>query len=376
MGGVTRREFFAALSRWAGASALAAVASPAAEGVARKGYIARREAQFYDKLPGGRVRCRLCPRECEVGEGERGYCGVRENRGGKYYTLVYGNPCALRSDPIEKKPILHALPGSRALSLGTAGCNLNCKYCQNWQMSQSPPENTTNHIVPPEAAAKAAKAAGAKFVAFNYTEPVVFIEYVLDTARAARRLGLKTAVCTAAYIRAEPMRELCHAVDVMKIDLKGFSEKFYHDICQGTLEPVLEAIVAAKKSGVWLELVNLVVPTINDDMAEIAKMCRWIAENVGRDVPLTFSRFTPMYQLKHLPATPMSTVERARKVARAAGLRYVYLGNVSAATTARNTYCPVCGKLLVQRLVYEVRENRIRAGRCPFCGTKIAGMWQ
>jgi len=282
----------------------------------------------------------------------------------------------IHNDPIEKKPILHALPGSKTLTLATAGCNLNCKYCQNWEFSQSRPEDTVNHALTPEQAVAAAKNGGLTFIAFDYTEPVVFYEYVYDTARLAREKGLRTVMASACYIRPIPLKMLCPYLDVLKVDLKGFTETFYWEICRGQLAPVLEAAQLAQEEGVWVELVHLIVPTLNDDLNRIWQMCRWIVSHLGPDVPLTFSRFYPMYQLRNLPPTPLSTLERAKQVAEEVGLRFVYLGNVPAASTGRNTYCPRCGKLLIQRIVYEVKQNRLRNGRCPACKTPIPGVWE
>lgn len=349
-----------------------AEAAPAGQ---TKGYIATREAMYYQKLDQRKVKCKLCPRGCVVGSNERGYCGVRENRNGTYYTLVYGNPCTINVDPLEKKPILHMTPGTRALSVATAGCNLNCKYCQNWQMAQSRPEETRNYELPPSGLVASAKAAGRKLIAFDFTEPVVFYEYVIDTAKLARKAGLKIAVCTAAYIEPEPLVELCKYVDMFKVDLKGIDDEFYGDVCAGRVGPVKLATQILKREGVWFELVNLIVPTKNDKDSQVSALVDWVKEDLGTEVPLTFSRFEPMYQYKNLPPTSVETVERARLIAVQKGLKYVYLGNVPASSTGRNTYCPECGKLLVQRLIYDVKQNKISKGKCPYCEAKIPGIW-
>ncbi|HID07171.1 MAG TPA: AmmeMemoRadiSam system radical SAM enzyme, partial [Armatimonadetes bacterium] len=296
----------------------------------RKGLIKTREAMHYQRLTGRRVQCRLCPRQCIVSEGERGYCGVRENRAGTYYSLVYGNPCVIRTDPIEKKPILHVSPGSKVFTVATAGCNLNCKYCQNWQISQARPEDTSNYNLPPDELVAVAQRAKFKFIAFDYTEPVVFYEYVLDTAKLARKAGLRVIVASACFIQPKAMQLLCQHIDVLKVDLKGFSEKFYRDVCSGKLHPVLQSAKLAKRTGVWVELVNLIVPSLNDDLTEIKQMCEWIRTELGDDVPITFSRFYPAYRLRNLPPTPVSTVMTAKRIAERMGLRFVYVGNVPA----------------------------------------------
>jgi pyruvate formate lyase activating enzyme len=310
-----------------------------------------------------------------LAEGERGTCRVRENRGGKLYTFVYGNPCAVHVDPIEKKPFFHFLPGTAALSLATAGCSLRCKYCQNHTISQVPPEQTQNHHAPPETIAGAAVQSGAHSIAYTYSEPMVFFEYMLDTARMARRAGLRNVVISAGYVNPEPLRELCQAVDAIKIDLKGFNEGFYREVCGGTLQPVLEAIRTIHNTGVHLELVNLVVPSLNDDPTELRALSDWVLETLGPDVPLHFSRFHPQYQLLTLPPTPVETLETARQTALDAGLHYVYLGNVPG-HEGENTYCPHCGRLIIQRAGMAMVDMNVVEGRCSYCQTAISGVWQ
>lgn len=331
---------------------------------------------LYCHVPhrGKYVRCNLCPHHCTLAEGERGRCRVRENRGGRLYTLVYGNPCAIHVDPIEKKPFYHFLPGTTAFSLATAGCNLRCRYCQNYTISQSPPEDTRNYDAPPAAVVEATLRSGAPTVAYTYSEPIVFYEYVLDTARLARRAGLANVVISAGYINQEPLRELCRAVDAIKIDLKGYNEEFYRNICSGTLSPVLETIHTIRKMGTHLEIVNLVVPTLNDNLDELRALARWVLDNLGPDVPLHFSRFYPNYRLMNLPPTPVETLEAARNAALEVGLHYVYIGNVPG-HAGSHTYCPNCGRIVIKRAGMATVEMHIVDGRCAYCHTPIAGVW-
>ena len=332
---------------------------------------------LYCHVPhqGRYVRCDLCPHRCVLAEGERGLCRVRENRGGKLYTFVYGNPCAIHVDPIEKKPFYHFLPGTVALSLATAGCNLRCQYCQNHTISQHTPEQTQNYDAPPLAIVEATRQQGAPSIAYTYSEPMIFYEYMLDTARLARRAGLRNTVISAGYVNPDPLRELCQAVDAIKIDLKGNNPDFYREVCGGTLEPVLDTIRIIQEMGVWLEIVNLVVPTLNDDTDELRALIHWLVENLGPDVPLHFSRFQPNYQLTNLPPTPVETLEEARRLALTAGLHYVYLGNVPG-HEGNHTYCPACGQMIVRRSGMATQSMHIVEGRCGFCSEAIPGVWQ
>lgn len=332
-------------------------------------------ARFYERLSGLKVRCLLCPKQCVVGDRERGFCGVRENRNGTYYTLVYGQCASVNLDPIEKKPFFHFLPGSGAFSIATAGCNFDCKDCQNWEISQARPEQIRDAIrLLPKDVAAAARRYGASSIAYTYTEPVVFYEYMLDCAQAGHAVGVRSVMVSNGFIRAEPMQKLLPHLDAVKIDLKSVSERFYRDYCVGEVGPVLDTIRLVKQSGKWLEIVYLVVPTLNDSEAEIRKMCEWVRTNVGTQVPLHFSRFYPAYQLKKLPPTPYETMERCWNIARATGLHFVYVGNVPG-TPHANTVCPKCGKTAIKRSGYQVLERNLRNGLCRFCGTKIPGVW-
>jgi pyruvate formate lyase activating enzyme len=328
----------------------------------------------HTEHPPGHVKCELCPHGCVISEGHRGQCRVRENRNGKLYTLVYGNPCAAHIDPIEKKPLFHFYPTTRALSIATAGCNLTCLYCQNWTISQAHPEDVEVTDWPPEQVAELAVANRCPVIAYTYSEPTVFYEYMVDTAAVGRQSGIKSAVISAGYISPEPLRALCQVVDAVKIDLKGFNEDFYRQVCGAELEGVLGAIETIHNQGVHLEIVNLVVPTLNDKTDELRALADWVVQTVGPDVPLHFSRFHPQYKLTNLPATPLEKLNEARDAALAAGCRFVYLGNVPG-HPGSNTYCPRCGELLIGRLGFWVQEYHLTEGACGYCGEPIAGEW-
>jgi len=332
------------------------------------------EARYYKKHPDREIECLLCPRLCKLGDKERGYCGVRENDGGTYYTLVYGKACSANVDPIEKKPFFHFLPGSDAFSIATAGCNVNCKFCQNWQISQVRPEQVPHFDLPPGAVAETASKYRCSSIAYTYTEPVIFFEYMYDSSVAARLKGIKNCVVTGGHIRLEPLQDLLKVVDAVKIDLKAFRQDFYSSYVRGELQPVLEAIRAVHKSKVWLEIVYLVIPTLNDSPEDIRRMCRWLAQEIGPDVPLHFTRFQPMYLVKNLPPTPLSTLEALRDVAIREGLHYVYIGNVPG-HKAENTECPRCGKTVIERFGLMVKNFYLEKGACRFCRNPIPGIW-
>ncbi|OGR49292.1 MAG: AmmeMemoRadiSam system radical SAM enzyme [Elusimicrobia bacterium GWC2_51_8] len=361
-----------------------------------------RDGWFASPVCNG-VQCHLCPYNCFLPEGARGRCRVRSNYGGRIKTLVYSKPVSVHLDPIEKKPVYHLYPGSLVYSLATPGCNLKCKACQNWEISQIWPEEAARRAVVPAALAMKADASGrvygelkqkevsafspsdivacalathSKAIAYTYSEPVIFYEYMYDTAALARRAGLKNVMVSAGYINRGPLLKLLKYMDVVKIDLKGFSPEFYRDYAGGRLEPVKETLLTLKKSGVLFEVVNLAVPGLNDDGKSMADMIAWIKTNLGADTPLFFSRFMPNYQLDNLPPTPVETLTRARAEALKAGMKYVYIGNVPG-SEGENTYCPKCGRALVRRYGYAVLENLLSSngGRCPYDGTKIPGIW-
>jgi pyruvate formate lyase activating enzyme len=333
-----------------------------------------REAQFYEKLAYKKTKCKLCPRECVIDDRERGYCGVRENRGGTYYTLVHSRVVTAHIDPIEKKPFFHVLPGTPAFSIATAGCNVNCKMCQNWEISQVRPEQVRATYAPPAKVAELARENRCPTIAYTYSEPVIFYEYMMDTAHAARAVGVRSVVVTGGYITEEPLQKLCKAVDAIKVDLKAYSEKFYREVVNGELKHVLEALVTIRKQGMWNEIVYLVIPTLNDSDQELKGLARWIKADLGPDVPLHFSRFHPEYLLKNLPPTPIETLERAKAIADAEGLHYVYIGNVPG-HPAESTYCPHCRKVVVQRVGYVVEAVHLKHGKCEYCHTPIPGVW-
>ena len=321
-----------------------------------------------------KVKCFLCPRECELKNNERGDCRARMNIGGKLQSLVYGKPCAVHVDPIEKKPLYHYLPSTKSFSIATAGCNLHCMYCQNWEISQREPENTRNiDLLPGEVVAQAIDT-DCRTIAYTYSEPVVFFEYAADTARLAHQNGLLNVWVTAGYINPEPLKEAVTFVDAANIDLKGITDKFYANVCKGTLKPVLDTIKTMKKEGVWVELTNLVVPTYNDTTEDFSKLCDWILENVGNEVPLHFSKFSPMFQLKNLPPTPAEVLTHARDIAMSKGIHYAYVGNIPG-HEGNNTYCPVCKNIVIVRRGYMVLEYNIVEGKCKFCNHAIPGRW-
>jgi len=332
------------------------------------------EARYYQKLPDREIKCELCPRFCILGDKERGFCGVRENQGGKYYTLVYGQVASLNIDPIEKKPFFHFLPGSEAFSLATAGCNLSCKFCQNWEISQMRPEQVKNIYLPPESVVASCLKYNSPVIAYTYTEPVIFFEFMYDTCVLARKSNIKNVVVTAGYINPEPLADLIKVVEAIKVDLKAFNQNFYRDYVRGELQPVLESIKQIAKSKTWLEIVYLVIPTLNDNPEEIRQMCRWLKAEIGPDYPIHFSRFHPMYLIKNLPPTPISTLEQLRNIALAEGLHFVYIGNVPG-HPGENTYCPRCGKLIIERYGYAIKKKELSGNKCRFCGQEIAGVW-
>ena len=320
------------------------------------------------------VKCQLCAQGCVIAAGARGRCRVRANVQGELRSLSYGRPLAIHVDPIEKKPFYHFLPGRTAWSMGTAGCPLRCRFCQNWEISQANPEDYSVPYIGPDSAVAAARGRQAPVVAFTYNEPTVFTEYMLDTAAAARKLGLRCVMVSCGFMTERPLADLCGALDAIKIDLKGFSEDFYRDVSGAALAPVLRSIVQVRKRGVHLELVNLVVPTLNDSDASLRALAGWVMKELGPDVPLHFTRFHPEYQLLNLPPTPVGTLERARAMAMDRGLRYVYVGNVPG-HSGNHTYCPRCRAAVIRRENFFVNELRLKRGACAACGTRIPGVW-
>jgi pyruvate formate lyase activating enzyme len=342
-----------------------------------------KEALYYKKLksksklgkePSDIVQCKLCPHFCVIKNGERGTCGVRANINGQLNSLVYGKPCSIAIDPIEKKPFYHFLPGSKSLSIATVGCNLKCMHCQNYAISQARVEDVPSLEVTPEQVIKQAKSNQVKSISFTYTEPTVFYEYMLDIAKLAKREKIKCSIVSNGFINPMPLKKLASYIKAANIDLKG-NALFYEKICQGKLEPVLESIKLLHEKKVWLELTNLVVPGYNDNTEEIKKMVSWILENLGKEVPLHFSAFYPCYKLTNLPATEPEFLIKARIIAKQQGLDYVYTGNIQD-DEGSTTFCPSCGTSLIRRRNFSVIENRLKKGKCPNCKNKIAGIWQ
>ncbi len=334
-----------------------------------------KEVMFYKKRADLKIECSICPKKCRIADLERGYCGNKENRGGIYYSLVHSLPCAAHIDPIEKKPLFHYLPSTTAFSIAAAGCNFECRFCQNWRIAQYRPEQIESTFMSPDDIVRLALQKKAPTIAYTYTEPVVFYGYMYDCAKQGRRKGVGSVMISNGYINEEPLLELCKYLTAVKIDLKAFTEDFYRDYCSGELEPVLNTLKVLKRIGMWFEIVVLIIPTLNDSPDEIRRMSSWIAANLGPDVPLHFSRFHPMYKIKNLPPTPLQTLETCHRIAQTAGLRYVYLGNV-AGHPAESTYCPKCTKTVIQRIGYSIMKNSITDGTCSYCGQPIAGVWQ
>ncbi len=334
----------------------------------------RVRARYWEHLSDRAVRCTLCPNECLIAEGSRGRCRTRVNRAGVLETLVYSRIVAVHVDPIEKKPFNHFLPGSRAFSIATTGCGLSCRFCQNWQISQSRPEDISAESISKEALIRRATESSSRVIAYTYNEPAVQFEYCIESARFARERGLRAVIISSGYINAAPLKELLRHLSAVKIDVKSFREQFYRDICSGTLAPVKRNVELVRASGVWLEIVVLIIPTLNDSPQEIREMTRWIRTNLGEHTPVHFTRFYPMYLLTNVPPTPVSTLERCREIAVAEGLRYVYVGNVPG-HRFENTYCHACGSLVIRRTSIFSVENRLINGACPSCRTVIPGVW-
>lgn len=323
------------------------------------------------------VTCELCPRGCVIPEGGAGDCRVRVNLGGELRATTYGRPSALHVDPMEKKPLYHFLPGTPVFSLATAGCNLHCLNCQNWQLSQRGGEEMEAiYRAEPAEILNTAIQEGCHSIAYTYSDPIVFYEYTRDTSTLVRARGLRNVLITAAYINPKPLRQLCQVLDAANVDLKAMDDALYRQVTGGTLQPVLDALRILREEGVWLELTNLVIPTLNDDLAMIRRMARWIEQELGADTPLHFSRFQPQYRMRNLPPTPAETLEYARAEAMDAGLRYVYIGNLMG-HAGNSTYCPTDGTPLIARTGFWITNRRLTAdGRCPSCDERIPGVWQ
>lgn len=336
-----------------------------------------KQAMFYEKLAGAKVRCGLCRFRCLIAQGERGHCLVRENREGELYTLVYGRAVAGQDDPIEKKPLFHVLPGSRSYSIATVGCNFRCLHCQNYGISQPEPDAVTRSgsYLAPEEIVSRALAAGCRSISYTYTEPTIFFEYAYDTARLARKAGLKNVFVTNGYITSEALETIAPYLDAANIDLKGFSERFYREVVGAKLSEVLDGIREYKRLGIWLELTTLIIPNHNDSPEELKGIAQFIKSELGAGTPWHVTQFYPTYRLTGEGRTPVGILKAAREIGIAAGLRYVYEGNVPG-QGGEDTFCPGCGSLLLKRYGYLIEKDLVVDGSCPGCGSPIDGVWK
>lgn len=343
-------------------------ASMAPDRVARGAH----DARWWRRESDGRLLCTLCPRDCRLADGQAGFCYLRQNLGGRLVTLGYGQVAALAVDPIEKKPLFHFHPGTLILSMGTAGCNMGCKFCQNWDLSRAKDTQERTRTLPPTRVPELALDQGCRSVAFTYNEPTIFAEYVVDAARECRKAGIGTVMVTNGYIGREAADEVYPWVDAANIDLKAFTDEFYWKVTASHLSPVLDAILRIREHGTWIELTTLLIPGLNDGDGELAAACDWILANLGDEVPLHYTAFHPDYRMTDRPRTPAATLHRARRLARDQGLKYVYCGNLRD-EESHATACPSCGAVLVRRDGHQVIDNRLgQAGCCP-CGRRIAG---
>lgn len=330
-------------------------------------------AMFQQETARG-IMCRICPNECVLKEGELSKCNNRRVRDSKLYTLAFGNPCTVAVDPVEKKPLYHFMPGSKAFSIATAGCNLVCLNCQNWTISQTSPEQTRNIDLMPGRVVEECIKNKCSSIAYTYSEPITFYEYVFETATIARKSGVKNIFKSNGYINPDPLKKLCTVIDAANIDLKAFSESTYLKLTGGKLQPVLDSLKVFRDMGVWLEITSLVVPGWTDNENDITKMCKWLSENGFKETPLHFSRFYPVHKLEQLPPTPVEILENAHKIATDAGLKYVYTGNVPG-NEISDTKCPSCNSVIVARRGYRIESNTIKDGKCGKCGSRIEGVW-
>jgi pyruvate formate lyase activating enzyme len=332
-----------------------------------------REIKYYIETPRG-AKCLLCPNECELKPNEEGLCHNHINLNNKVYSTAYGNPCAVNIDPVEKKPLFHFYPGSKAFSIGTAGCTFACLNCQNWEISQKSPRETKNIDLMPESVVAQCKNHSCKSIAYTYNEPLSFYEYTYDTSVIAKQEGIKNILVSNGFINKEPLQKLCKVTDAANIDLKSFSDEIYMKLNAGKLQPILDTLLTLKDEGVWLEITNLIVPGYTDNFDMISRMCEWLVNNNFTDNPLHFSRFYPQYKLSESTITPAETLVKARDIAIKSGMHHVYIGNVPG-TTSDNTICPKCQKIIIERTGFDIGYNYITLGKCPFCKETINGNW-
>jgi len=333
-----------------------------------------REALLYEKLKNKKVRCNLCPHHCVIEEAKRGICGVKENKEGTLYSLVYGRAVASGVDPIEKKPFFHFFPGSYAFSIATVGCNFSCLFCQNADISQFPKEKKEiiGEFLPPEEIVSYAKRNKCKSISYTYTEPTIFFEYAYETAKIAHQQGIKNNFVTNGFISKEAIKLISPYLDAANVDLKSFGDDFYKKFCGARLQPVLDSLKLMKELGIWVEVTTLIIPTLNDSAEELKSIAEFIL-GLGQETPWHISRFYPHYKMADLPPTPVETLHKAREIGKKVGLNYVYSGNVPG-DEGENTFCPDCGKKLIRRYGFQTLKNYIKEGKCPYCGTKIAGV--
>jgi pyruvate formate lyase activating enzyme len=334
-----------------------------------------KEAMLYSLLEEGKVRCHLCNHHCTISPSKRGICGVRENRDGKLYTLVFGRAISLNVDPIEKKPIFHIFPGSTSFSIATVGCNFRCLQCQNHEISQMPSDQgrIDGSIVPPSKIVSLAKEYRCRSISYTYTEPTIYFEYAYEIAVLASREGIKNIFVTNGYMTEEALKTIQPYLDAANVDLKSFQEKFYKEVCGARLKPVLESLRLMRQMGIWVEITTLVIPTLNDSDKEFAEIAQFIL-SLGPEVPWHISAFYPTYKMLNLPRTPASSLHRARQIGLKAGLRYVYCGNIPG-EEGEDTLCPQCGRSVIERVGFRVAKNDIVKGECRYCHTKLDGVW-
>jgi len=332
-------------------------------------------AKWWEETERGKILCTLCPRYCELGNGQHGFCYIRKNVDGKLYSLGYGKPSGFGIDPIEKKPLNHFLPGTSILSFGTAGCNLGCKFCQNWNISKAKIDNVQSLEATPEMVVSLAKKHKTPSIAYTYNDPTIFGEYVIDVSKLARQEKIRSVMVTAGYIDKEARKDIYKYIDAANVDLKAFSEEFYFQLTSSHLKNILDTLIWLKhETGVWIEITTLLIPGKNDSTEELKQMCNWIVTNLGDDVPVHFTAFHPDFKMTDIPRTPSSTLIRARNIALSSGLKYCYLGNVHN-IEAQTTYCPNCNAMLIIRDWHSVSENFISSGMCPECNCKINGVF-